>query len=109
MKSKLVPAVVLGALVGAAISMFDKQTRTHTIATTKKVKDNVTYYAQNRDELQNLIETKVGQAQSLYSLAEQNVTSIMEKVEDAKTLPTTITSLVSETKEAFSKTDSSVQ
>ncbi|WP_332646207.1 YtxH domain-containing protein [Lysinibacillus sp. 54212] len=108
MKSKLVPAVVLGALVGAAISLFDKQTREHTIASTKKVKDTVTYYAQNRDELQNLIETKVEQAQTFYSTAEQNITSIMEKVEDAKTLPTTVSSLLSETKEAFSKQDSGV-
>lgn len=109
MKSKLVPAVILGALVGAAISMLDKQTREDTVATTKKMKDSVTYYAKNREELQNLIETKVEQAQSLYSTAEQSITSIMEKVEDAKTLPATVSSLLTETKEAFSKKDSDRQ
>lgn len=102
-KSKLVPAVLLGALVGAAISMLDKSTREHTIETSKKIKDTVTYYAQNRDELVQLVETKVDQAQSVYSSTQQNLTSFMTKVEDAKSLPETIMSLVTETKDAFSK------
>ena len=38
-KSKLIPAVLLGNLVGAAISMLDKNTRQHTIETSKKIKD----------------------------------------------------------------------
>ena len=84
-KSKLVPAVLLGALVGAAISMLDKNTREHTIETSKKIKDTVTYYAQNRDELVQLVETKVEQAQSVYASTQQNLSSFMTKVEDAKT------------------------
>ena len=102
-KSKLIPAVLLGALVGAAISMLDKNTRQHTIETSKKMKDTVTYYAQNRDELLQLVETKVNQAQSMYASTQENITSLMTKVEDAKSLPETIKSLVTETKDAFSK------
>ena len=102
-KSKLIPAVLLGALVGAAISMLDKNTRQHTMETSKKIKDTVTYYAQNRDELVQLVGTKVDQAQSLYASTQENLTSFMTKVEDVKSLPETIMSLVTETKEAFSK------
>lgn len=102
-KSKLIPAVLLGALVGAAISMLDKNTRQHTIETSKKIKDTVTHYAQNRDELVQLVETKVEQAQSVYASTQENFTSFMTKVEDAKALPETIMSLVTETKDAFSK------
>ena len=102
-KSKLIPAVLLGALAGAVLSMLDKNTREHTIETSKKMKETVTYYAQNRDELVRLVETKVDQAQSVYASTQDNLTSIMEKVEDAKSLPETIMSLVTETKEAFSK------
>ena len=102
-KSKLIPAVLLGALAGAAISMLDKNTRLHTIETSKKVKDTVTYYAQNRDEFVQLVETKVDQAQSVYASTQENITSFMTKVEDAKSLPETVRSLVAETKEAFSK------
>ncbi|KYG91344.1 MULTISPECIES: hypothetical protein [Metasolibacillus] len=105
MKSKLVPAIIFGALAGAALSMLDKQTRQHTIETSKKVKETVSYYSQNRDELQELIETKMEQAQSLYADVTNNIASIMEHVDDAKTLPNTVKSLVTETKDAFSKSN----
>ena len=51
MKSKLLPFIAIGAVVGAAISMLDKKTRDHTVDTAKKAKETVTYYAENRDEL----------------------------------------------------------
>lgn len=102
-KSKLIPAVLLGALTGAVISMLDKNTRQHTIEASKKIKETVTYYAQNSDELVQLIETKVEQAQNLYSSAQKNIDSIMSQVEDAKALPDTVMSMVTETKEAFTK------
>ncbi|KGR87058.1 hypothetical protein [Lysinibacillus odysseyi] len=104
-KSKLLPAVLLGALTGAVISMLDKNTRQHTMETSKKVKETVMYYAKNSDELVQLIETKAEQAQNLYSSAQKNMESIMSQVEDAKALPDTIMSMVTETKEAFTKPD----
>ncbi len=104
-KSKLLPAVLLGALTGAVISMLDKNTRQHTMETSKKVKETVMYYAKNTDELVQLIETKAEQAQNLYSSAQKNMESIMSQVEDAKALPDTIMSMVTETKEAFTKPD----
>lgn len=101
MKSKLLPFIVIGAAVGAVISMLDKQTREHTVDTTRKVKDTVSYYATNTDELQQLIETKVEQAQTFYSSASDNFTSLLAQAEDAQSLPSTIQSLVMETKDAF--------
>lgn len=103
MKSKLLPAVLIGAVVGAALSMLDKSTREHTVEQAKKLKDTTVYFAQNREELQQLVEQRVSQVTSLYQAAEQNIQSIVEKIEDAKTLPDTLTSLVTETKDAFSK------
>jgi gas vesicle protein len=102
-KSKLVPAILVGAAVGAVVSMFDKATRDHTVQTATKVKETVSYYAQNREELQTLIESKVQQAQKFYNSAEQNIQLFMGNNESGQSLPETITSLLSETKEAFSK------
>lgn len=101
MKSKLLPFILIGAAVGAVLSMLDKQTREQTIDTTKKIKDTVSYYAANSDELQQLIEDKVGQAQSFYSAATDNFNSLLAQAEDAQSLPSTIQSLVAETKDAF--------
>ena len=108
MKSKLLPFIAIGAITGAVISMFDKQTREHTVKTTKKVKDTVSYYAENRDELLALVESKVEQAQDIYGTVNNNVQSLMQNGSDLKTLPTTIQSMVSETIEAFSKKDDSI-
>ncbi|AWE08751.1 hypothetical protein DCE79_15920 [Lysinibacillus sp. 2017] len=108
MKSKLLPFIAIGAIVGAAISMLDKQTREHTVETTKKAKDTVSYYAENRDELLALVESKVEQAQGIYGKVNDNVQALMQNGNDIKSLPSTIQSLVSETVEAFSKKDDSI-
>lgn len=102
-KSKLIPAVLIGAAVGAVVSMFDRTTREHTIETAKKAKETVAYYAQNSDELQRLVDSKLGEVQSLVSSAEQNISSFTGKADQTTSLPETIISLVTETKEAFSK------
>jgi len=102
-KSKLIPSIIIGAAVGATISMFDKETRQHTINIAKKAKNNVTYYARNVDELQQAIETKLDKAQHLLSTAEQNINSFAGKKNDTTSLPETISTLLVETKEAFTK------
>ena len=108
MKSKLLPFMAIGAIAGAVISMFDKQTRNHTVETTKKLKDTVSYYAENRDELLALVESKVEQAQDIYGSVNNNLQSLIENGNDLKSLPTTIQSMVSETMAAFSKKDDSI-
>lgn len=102
-KSKLLPYIAIGALVGAAISMFDKTTRQQTVEATKKLKETVSYYSENTDELQNLIDTKMDQVQSLYTSANDNLNDIIAQAEDVKTLPSTIQSLLTETKDVFLK------
>jgi hypothetical protein len=108
MKSKLLPFIAIGAIAGAVISMFDKQTREHTVATTKKVKDTVSYYAENKDELLALVESKIEQAQDIYGTVNNNIQTLMQSGNDLKSLPTTIQSMVSDTIEAFSKKDDSI-
>ena len=82
MKSKLLPFIAIGAVVGAAISMLDKKTREHTVDTAKKAKETVTYYAENRDELAALIESKVEQAQNLYGNVNETIQSLAQNGND---------------------------
>lgn len=103
MKSKLLPFIAIGAVVGAAISMLDRQTREHTVETAKKAKDNVAYYAENHEELKGLVESKAEQVQSLYGAVNSNVQALIQS--DFQQMPTTILSMVSETMSAFSKKD----
>lgn len=101
-QSKLLASIVIGATVGAALSMLDRTTREKTVANTKKVTSAVSYYAANRGELQDLIEEKVLAAQVLCESVTENVNMVAEKVDEFKELPSTIQGMISDTKSAFS-------
>lgn len=100
-QSKLLISVVTGAVVGAALSMLDRTTREKTIATTQKMKEAISYYAANRDELQVLVEEKVLAAKVLCESVSENVNTIAEKVDEFKELPSTIQEMINDTKSAF--------
>lgn len=100
-QSKLLVSIVAGAAVGAALSMLDRATREKTIASTKKLKEAISYYAANREELQVLVEEKVLAAKVLCESVSDNVNTIAEKVDEFKDLPSTIQGMIEDTKSAF--------
>ncbi|MGE7691846.1 YtxH domain-containing protein [Lysinibacillus sp. NPDC097214] len=104
-RSKLLASIVVGAAVGAALSMLDRVTREKTVATTKKMKEAISYYATNREELQVLVEEKVLAAKVLCEGVTENVNAIVEKVDEFKELPSTIEGMINDTKSAFSLPD----
>lgn len=101
-ESKLLKSMVIGAVVGATLSMFDRKTREHTIEMAKKFKDTVIYYAQNTDELQKFIQKEWEVAQDCIEKTAENVNVIVDKIDELKEVPSTVQSLVEDTKEAFS-------
>ncbi|MFJ3390035.1 MULTISPECIES: YtxH domain-containing protein [unclassified Lysinibacillus] len=101
-QSKLLASIVVGATVGAALSMLDRTTREKTIASTKKMKEAISYYATNREELQVLVEEKVLATKVLCESVSENVNSIIDKVDEFKDLPSTIEGMINDTKSAFS-------
>ncbi|MFC5542054.1 MAG: YtxH domain-containing protein [Bacilli bacterium] len=105
--NKLCKGIVIGALVGAAVSMFDDETREQTIAKVKKAKNTVVYYAKNRDELQRLVREKIDTMQKLYEDTKDNVNFIMEKLDEVKEIPGAVQEIVEDTKEAFSSKEES--
>ncbi|MDN4495042.1 YtxH domain-containing protein [Ureibacillus aquaedulcis] len=97
-ESKLVKSIVAGAIVGAIVSMFDRKTREHTIEATKKAKDQVVYYAKNREELQQMIEQKVEAAQKIYVNTSENINAIASKLEETKKFPERVPNSYKESK-----------
>lgn len=104
-QSKLLASIIVGAAVGAALSMLDRTTREKTVASTKRISETVAYYAANRDELQELIQEKVTAAQTFYESASENINMLVDKADEFKELPSTIQDMISDTKSAFSSTD----
>ncbi|MEE1132371.1 MAG: YtxH domain-containing protein [Caryophanon sp.] len=102
-QNKLFKAVIAGAIIGGIVSMFDRATRESTVATVKTTSERVKYYAQNRDELMQMVEGKIEQAQSLYDTAQTNITKLVENADQLKGLPETIQAMVGDTQKAFTK------
>ena len=102
-KSKLLPFLAIGAVAGVVVSLLDKETRAHTTSTVKKVKDTVTYYANNQEELQQMLASKTEKIQSLYTNNEEKIHSFLAGGKNGESLPKTLLSMVNETKDAFTK------
>lgn len=102
-ESKLFKSIAIGAIAGAVISMFDRKTREHTIEATKKVKERVVYYANNRDELQQIIDQKVEAAQKIYVKSSENINTIVSKIGEVKEIPDSVQTIVKETKSELNK------
>ena len=65
------------------------------------MKEAISYYAANREELQVLVEEKVLAAKVLCESVSDNVNTIAEKVDEFKDLPSTIQGMIEDTKTAF--------
>ena len=104
-ESKLFKSIAIGAIAGAVFSMFDRKTREHTIETSKKVKERIVYYAENRDELQRIIDQKVEAAQKIYVNASENINTIASKIEGVKVIPEDVQNIIKETKSELNKTE----
>ncbi|KGR89978.1 hypothetical protein CD30_14310 [Ureibacillus massiliensis 4400831 = CIP 108448 = CCUG 49529] len=102
-ESKLLKSMVIGALVGAAVSMFDRKTREHTVNNMKKAKDTVQYYVTHRDQLQQMIEEKIAQVQKLYETTQDNVSFIKDKLDEVREIPVAVQDIMDETKTTFTK------
>lgn len=93
MKNKIIPAILIGAAVGAGLSLIDKGTRESVMSSTKDLK----YYAQNPDEAKQKLSSNSGQSSKFDALKEeakfwketieeirQNNPELEESIKDAK-------------------------
>ncbi|WP_411842288.1 YtxH domain-containing protein [Salinicoccus sp. HZC-1] len=93
MKNKIIPAILIGAAVGAGLSLIDKGTRESVMSNTKDLK----YYAKNPDEAKQKLSSNSGQSSKFDSLKEeakfwketieeirQNNPELEESIKDAK-------------------------
>ncbi len=99
-KSKLGKMMLLGAVVGGALSLFDRTTR----EIVKRRAETVTYYAKNPDVLQQNIEQEVTKWTNVYNRFTREAEEIVDQVSQLKDLTPQVKSLVEETKEAFEET-----
>ncbi|SIT93140.1 hypothetical protein [Edaphobacillus lindanitolerans] len=99
--SKFGKMVALGALAGAVISMFDRNTRESMMGTAKKLGADMRYYAKNPDILQWKVQEQMNKYRALSDQFSSDKQYLVEKANELKELTPTVKSLVEDTKEAF--------
>ncbi|WP_031546691.1 hypothetical protein [Salinicoccus luteus] len=98
MENKLIPAVLIGAIVGAGISLIDKNTRQSVLSRSKDLK----YYAQNPDEAKEKLSSDSGQSSKLQSLKDEAM-FWKETIEEIRQNNPELEQSIKDAKETFQK------
>ncbi|MBM7704317.1 YtxH domain-containing protein [Metabacillus iocasae] len=100
-KSRLVDGILIGALVGAAVSMLHRETREHTIERGKKLKDKTMFAFQNPDVVTATLKEKYEDVRTTIEQVSEDVAFLAGKVEQLKEVTPPVMEIVQDTKEAF--------
>ena len=100
-KSKFGRYIFLGALVGGAVSMFDRTTRDEVARKTKGISSEIRFYSKNPEILKHKLQEKKVQLQNVYDQFSGDALYIKDQVEELKTLTPQVKELVVNTKDAF--------
>lgn len=95
--------MVLGAVAGGAVSLFDRSTRMSVKEDFRKVSGSVGYFAKHPNEFVNDVKETVDKVRTTVEQVTEDVAFIAEKVEEIRDVPPQLTELVHETKETFMK------
>lgn len=95
--------MVLGAVAGGALSLFDRSTRMSVKEDLRKVSGSVSYIAKHPDEFVNDVRETVAKVTTTVEQVTEDVAFIAEKVEEIRDVPPQLTELVHDTKETFMK------
>ncbi|KOR77333.1 hypothetical protein AM232_01690 [Bacillus sp. FJAT-21352] len=100
-KSKFMQAVFIGALAGAAISLFDKQTRYSVLENSKSCMSNMKEFVKNPNGVLTQVRETSSKVRSTVEKISEDVSFISQKVEEMKDIPSQVAQVVMETKEVF--------
>jgi methyl-accepting chemotaxis protein len=93
--------MALGAIVGGAISLFDKDTRHSVQEDVRKVTGTVTYITKNPNEFIGEVKDTVNKVRSTVQQVTEDVAFIAEKVDEIKEVSPQVAEIVHDTKETF--------
>ncbi|MFP7735683.1 YtxH domain-containing protein [Priestia aryabhattai] len=100
-RNKLVEGIVIGAIIGGAISLFDKETRNSVIQGSKKLKDKTTTLIQHPELVTDTVKEKYETIRTTIEQVSEDVSFVAGKVEKLKETTPQVMEIVNDTKEAF--------
>ncbi|MDQ0220391.1 YtxH domain-containing protein [Peribacillus cavernae] len=100
-RSKFMQAIVLGAFTGAAISLFDRQTRNAVMSSSNRCMSGMKSLLMNPNNALNQVKQATGRLRSTIENISADVAFISSRVEEMKDIPPQVAQVVKETKDAF--------
>ncbi|AQU72187.1 MULTISPECIES: hypothetical protein [Priestia] len=100
-RNKLVEGIVIGAIIGGAVSLFDKETRSSVIQGSKKLKDKTTTLIQHPELVTDIVKEKYETIRTTIEQVSEDVSFVAGKVEKLKETTPQVMEIVNDTKEAF--------
>lgn len=99
--SQFTKAVLLGALAGAVISLFDKDTRSSVAVNGRSFASGVKTFLLHPDGVLNQVKEATGTMRSTVEKISDDVAFIADKVDEFKEVPSQLVKMVIDTKESF--------
>ncbi|WP_129705871.1 YtxH domain-containing protein [Priestia megaterium] len=100
-RNKLVEGIIIGAIIGGAVSLFDKETRSSVIQGSKKLKDKTTTLIQHPELVTDTVKEKYETIRTTIEQVSEDVSFVAGKVEKLKETTPQVMEIVNDTKEAF--------
>ncbi|MDN5709834.1 MAG: YtxH domain-containing protein [Planococcus sp. (in: firmicutes)] len=107
-QNKLMTGIVVGAAVGALVSLLDRNTREDVMDKSKRASDNAKYYANNKDELKSAFKEQAERAQNLYARISEDAAYVGGKVEQVKKLVPEVKEVAQDARGAVMETKEAV-
>lgn len=93
--------ILFGAIAGGAITLLDRETRHSVVEGVKKGTKEITYCVTHPTEMVEKIRDKTEALRSTVEQVSEDVSFIIEKVEELQEVTPAVAGIVNETKEAF--------
>ncbi|MFC0272894.1 YtxH domain-containing protein [Metabacillus herbersteinensis] len=100
-ENKLLQGMLIGAAVGAVVSMFHKQTRQEVLEQGKCVTDRVKDYCQHPSKLSDDLKKKVDATKETVQEISEDLSFLNEKMNELKETTPQVIDMIQETKERF--------
>ncbi|KIL47223.1 hypothetical protein [Jeotgalibacillus soli] len=107
--NKLTKGILIGAFLGGALSLIDRETRRQTFENAKKSGQAISDFTSNPKELANRVKVKADQLRITAEQLQEDFEFLSTKVNEVKEMTPKIKNIINETKETFESSGETVK
>jgi gas vesicle protein len=100
-ENKMFTGILVGALVGAVVSLLDKQTRQDVIASSQRVTSKMKEYIEQPSTLANEVKQKIDDVKDTIQEVSEDLSFLNEKVNELKETTPQVVKMIQETRDRF--------